>query len=82
MNVKHDILFATVYTSVFFTLTKITANAQNLIFFYILFIQGFFSLIPIELYILLDFFQLQFCSPVVYSNWSTACQQIKYALDF
>ena len=66
MNVKHDILFATVYTSVFFTLTKITVNAQNLI--YILFIQVSFSLIPIELYILLDFFQLQFCSPVIYSN--------------
>ena len=68
MNVKHDILFATVYTSVFFTLTKITVNAQNLIYLHTVYIQVSFSLIPIELYILLDFFQLQFCSPVIYSN--------------
>ena len=43
MNVKHDILFATVYTSVFFTLTKITANAQNLIYLHTVYTGVFFS---------------------------------------
>ena len=43
MNVKHDILFATVYTSVFFTLTKITVNAQNLIYLHTVYTGVFCS---------------------------------------
>ena len=51
-----------------FKLAKIKTKAKNT-FIFIMFIQVFFSLVLIDLYILLDFFQLLFfIFPAVYCN--------------